>query len=137
MKSSYLCPHCRAILNPRRKIIMVLSRKNSNGLVLFSDEVGDSTVYRAEDVEIAEGEKVDFLCPCCHKSLGSPVADDFGEVIKQDPDGTTTRVNFSRIFGKQATFVIGKGEVQSFGDDATAFQETNWFGAGRSWDEQL
>ena len=39
------------------------------------------------------------------------------------------KVEFSRVFGTHATFVIDGDEVQAYGDDAEDFNATNFFGA--------
>ncbi len=130
MRGSYLCPHCRALLNPHEEIILLLFRDDAKHLVAFSPRVGDYTIHKSGNIHFEEGEVAEFLCPACHVSLSSKVAGDLGEILKED-DGIVTRINFSRTYGKKATFVIGEGEVEGFGPDAPTYQEMNWFGESR------
>lgn len=135
MKTDYICPHCRAELNPRDEIVMLLSWDGAKHLVLFSSRIGDYTVHTPKGVAFDEGEVVEFMCPACHESLNSPAADDLGEIFLRKSDGSLARVGFSRTYGKHATFLVDEEDVKGFGDDVTAYQETNWFGAGRLGDE--
>ena len=44
-------------------------------------------------------------------------------------DREPRRVEFSRIYGKQATFIFDGEDVISFGDDADNLGELNFFGS--------
>ncbi len=134
MKTSYLCPRCRIVLNPHQEIIMLMSRGESRHLVLFSPRIGDYKVQTPSDVSFKEGEAVEFMCPSCHAGFRSPVADDIAEILLRQEDGTFLRVGFSRTYGKQATFLISRKEVKGFGEDAAAYREMNWFGEGGLWE---
>ena len=134
MKNDFICPHCRTVLNPNEEIIMLVSKGGAKHLILFSARIGDYTIHTSPEVDFEAGEVVDFMCPACHWSFRSPVADDISEVLLRDKEGAFSRVGFSRTYGKQATFLIDEEDVKGFGEDAAAYRETNWFGAGRFWE---
>ncbi|MCU0723373.1 MAG: hypothetical protein MUC63_07140 [Planctomycetes bacterium] len=131
MPARYRCPHCKAILNPGTKIVLRLTLGTKAGLVLLSPKVGDYTVILPEDLPMKEGDTATFQCPVCGTGLTSEVDDRFGEVLRERPDGRDEFVHFHRKFGEHATFVVSEKGVQAFGDDASRYDQVNFFGAGR------
>ena len=131
MPMRYRCPHCKAILNPGTKLILRISLGGKVGLVLFSPKVGNYQVILPEDFSIKKGEKADFHCPVCEADLTSPADPLFGEVLRDNPQVGLDRVNFHKVYGEHATFVITKDEVRAYGDDAPEYQDLNFFGSGR------
>jgi hypothetical protein len=53
------------------------------------------------------------------------------ELICEQPDGTTARVDFSRVGGENATFVRGPSGLRSFGEHAERYEGVNFFGVGK------
>lgn len=131
MKNSYACPHCRTVLNPSVKILLVVRYRSRKGMILLSPQPGnfkficDKTVRSA----LKPGAKVTFACPVCAADLTSPADDQFAELLLVGPDQTPRRVEFSRVFGTHATFILDGDEVQAFGEAADDTDPTNFFGA--------
>jgi hypothetical protein len=132
MPVRYRCPHCEAILNPGTKVILRISRGRKKALILLSPKVGNYTVILPDDFQLRDGERGSFHCPVCHGELKSPANAQFGEVLRDRPDGGFDRVAFHRTFGKHATFVVTEEEVRAFGEDAVQYRAGNFFGAGAS-----
>ncbi|MBN3036106.1 MAG: hypothetical protein JW861_11015 [Bacteroidales bacterium] len=131
MESLFLCPHCRAVLNPREYILFsARNGKGQRGLLLLSPELGDYSVSHHESFGFREGEHIDFLCPACHANLGLAIFDrDLAEVLMVDTDGNEYGIVFSQIAGKKLTLKLKNREViESFGEDASAY--INFWGEG-------
>jgi hypothetical protein len=89
-------------------------------------------VILPEKFPLKEGEKAVFRCPVCSAEITSPANSNFNEVLRDRAEGGWDRIEFHRTFGKHATFVVSKGEVRAYGDDAESFDNVNFFGAGRA-----
>ena len=131
MKIDYTCPHCKAVLNPSVKILLVISYRKKKGMILFSPQPGNFKYICDHSVEkdLSEGDKIRFSCPVCSADLTSRSNSQLAELRMVTPDREPRRVEFSRIYGKQATFIFDGEDVVSFGDDADHLGETNFFGA--------
>jgi len=132
MSLIYRCPHCKAILNPDTKVILRVSRNRKVALILLSPQVGNYTVILPENFPLKEGEKATFHCPVCMEELTSPVNAQFNQLLRDRNDGGVDRVEFHRVYGKHATFVVSKGEIRAFGEDADVYRHVNFFGAGQT-----
>ncbi len=130
MKNIYACPHCEAVLNPSVKILLVVSYRKKKGMILLSPQPGNFKYICDKSVEkdLAEGAKIRFSCPVCSTDLTSASNSQLAELRMIAPDREPRRVEFSRIYGKQATFIFDGEDVISFGDDADNPGETNFFG---------
>ncbi|MCK9996930.1 MAG: hypothetical protein KAH56_11705 [Candidatus Krumholzibacteria bacterium] len=131
MKNVYACPHCEAVLNPSVKILLVIGYRKKKGMILLSPQPGNFKYICDKSVEkgLAEGAKIRFSCPVCSADLTSKSNSQLAELRMIAPDREPRRVEFSRIYGKQATFIFDGEDVISFGDDADHLGETNFFGA--------
>jgi len=131
MKNIYTCPHCEAVLNPSVKILLVISYRKKKGMILLSPQPGNFKYICDKSVEknLTEGAKIRFSCPVCSTDLTSRSNSQLAELRMIAPDREPRRVEFSRIYGKQATFIFDGEDVISFGDDADHLGETNFFGA--------
>ncbi len=130
MERTYYCPKCKATLNPNVKIILVLVNGPRRGLMLANQQPGNYEAILTDDLGVKEGDIVDFHCPVCMADLRADVDPNLAKIYFRDPDGTKGRVNFSRRFGEQATFLVTKEKIQSYGDNAEAYNNLNFFGAG-------
>jgi hypothetical protein len=119
------------MLNPGTKVIFVIGKEDSRGLLLLSPELGDYAVVLAESIPIERGTVYSFSCPICQHDLVSPVDDRLVEILCRQPDGSDARVDFSRVAGEHATFVRGPSGVRSFGEDAERYAGLNFFGVGK------
>ncbi len=131
MKSVYGCPHCKAVLNPSVKVLLVVKYNKKRGMILLSPQPGNFQFICDKTVENAlkPGASVTFFCPVCSTDLTAPGNKKFAELTLVDPNGNHRKVEFSRLFGKRATYIVDGSEVTSFGDDADDFNSTNFFGA--------
>jgi hypothetical protein len=131
MKKTFTCPHCQAVLNPSVKILLVISYKKRKGMILLSPQPGNYKFICDSSVEkhMAPGGKVKFSCPVCTADLTSPTNSQMVELRLMVPDREPRRVEFSRIYGKQATFIFDGEDVVSFGEDADSLGLGNFFGA--------
>jgi predicted RNA-binding Zn-ribbon protein involved in translation (DUF1610 family) len=130
MKRVYFCPACGATLNPNVKIILAAVKEGAAGLLLFSPTPGNYEVIAPEELELQPGDRLDFRCPVCGKSLISRANDNFAELGFRLSNGTDGRVHFARRYGEHATFYITKEEVRSYGENADVYSNLNFFGAG-------
>jgi len=68
-------------------------------------------------------------CPVCAENLTSPKNKDFCELALVTIGHQDRLVEFSRIFGKHATFIIDGDDVSSYVDDDDDLDMLNFFGA--------
>jgi hypothetical protein len=130
MSNNYLCPHCKASLNPGNKVILRLQRGRKKGLVLLSPQVGNYRTILPEGLELQAGDRVQLSCPVCEADLTSPVNRNLCHVLRRDDDGELLRVFFSKTYGEHATFVIHEDQIRTYGDDAALYDSVNFFGEG-------
>ncbi|MEN8008139.1 MAG: hypothetical protein ABFS42_14050 [Candidatus Krumholzibacteriota bacterium] len=131
MKNVFTCPHCQAVLNPSVKILLVISYRKKKGMILLSPQPGNYKFICDKSVErnLTPGSKIRFSCPVCTEDLTSKSNSQLAELRMTAPGRETRRVEFSRIYGKNATFVLDGEDVVSFGEDADDLGLGNFFGA--------
>jgi hypothetical protein len=131
MKNIFSCPHCHAVLNPSVKILLVVGHKKKKGMILLSPQPGNYKYICDEGFEenLQVGDKLKFQCPVCSESLTSPRNHNFVEIVMTAPGQKPQRVEFSRLYGKNATFVYDGDDVKTYGDDPDIGGSTNFFGA--------
>ena len=131
MKNDFTCPHCLAVLNPSVKILLVVSYRNTKGMILLSPQPGNYKYICDSSVErhLSLGSKIRFSCPVCSEDLTSPANSQLVELKMTAPGREPRRVEFSRIYGKNATFILDGEDVISFGEDADDIGSPNFFGA--------
>jgi hypothetical protein len=132
MANDYYCPHCRASLNPGAHVVMRIGHQRQRGLVLLSPQVGNYRRVLPEGFTLQTGELANFGCPVCGDDLTSPVNRKLGEVLLKRGTHDYARVNFSKVFGEKATFVVESNGVHPFGVHAARYDDLNFFGEGRS-----
>lgn len=131
MKRIYSCPHCGVTLNPNVKIILRARVGDRHGLLLLSPQPGDYQVLGNDGLGAEPGEKVEFSCPDCHASLQSVADPNLAEIRFRDgATRTEGRIDFSRVFGEQATYVVTREQVKAYGQDSRAYDSVNFFGEG-------
>ncbi len=129
MKKTYYCPHCNAVLNPNEKVIFVVDDGEHRGLMLLSAKPGDYRLIVDPNFPLIEGTAVDFSCPVCTASLISKANENFVELRLDQGGSHMSTVEFSRIFGEHATFIIDGRELFRFGEDAEDYEDVNFFGS--------
>ncbi len=131
MKNTFVCPHCQGVLNPNVKILLVAAYRRRKGMVLLSPQPGNYKYLCDPSMEDAfkPGNKITFSCPLCTTDLTAEGKPKFTQVELHVPGHSPRRVEFSRIYGTHATFIVDGAEVTSFGEDADDFESKNFFGA--------
>ncbi len=131
MKNTFVCPHCQGVLNPNVKIVLAAKCKRRQGLVLLSPQPGNYKYLcdpSLQDV-FQPGVTITFSCPMCTTDLTAEGNPKFARMELHVTGHKPRRVDFNRVFGAQATFVIDGNEVTAYGEDAEDFDPTNFFGA--------
>ena len=131
MKNVYSCPHCHAVLNPSVKILLVMGCSRKKGLILLSPQPGNFKYICDPKMEdcLSEGSAVKFSCTVCAADLTSPQNKNFSRLHLLSPGNKPKLVEFSRLYGKHATFIISEQEITAFGEDIDHLGPTNFFGA--------
>ncbi|PID78601.1 hypothetical protein CSB20_14325 [bacterium DOLZORAL124_64_63] len=131
MKKTFACPHCRSVLNPSVKILLTVRHAQKQGMILLSPQPGNYKFICDPTVEadLKPGVALDFFCPVCAKNLESPSNKKFVEIFLRTPGGRECKVEFSRLYGTHATFIVDGDEITTFGDDVQDFGQTNFFGS--------
>ena len=96
MKNVFTCPHCRAVLNPSVKIHLVISYRNTKGLILLSPQPGNYKYICDSSIEkqLSRGSKIRFSCPVCSEDLTSPHNSQLVELRMTAPGREPRRVEF-------------------------------------------
>ncbi len=131
MKKKFVCPHCKGVLNPNVKIILLADTGEARGLVLLSPQPGNYKYLCDSSLEkhLRHGETIDFACPVCHADLMAASDPSLAALELHMESHPVRRVEFSRVFGTHATFVISEDEVDAYGEDADGYDPMNFFGA--------
>lgn len=129
MKWKYTCPHCSSVLNPNVKIILRVRRGRRTGLMLLSPRPGNYKSICDPDFsrQIRDGQLVEFSCPACGAELTSPAAHRLAE-LRLVVGKERKRIQFSRVYGEHATFVLDGESVVPYGPDAPIYDDVNFFG---------
>lgn len=128
MSRSYFCPHCKKLLNPGTKVVFLVENGVEMELVLLSATLGDYSVVRSRSMDFVEGAVYTFRCPVCRADLTSPIDNKLVELQSTTDDEPMVRVNFSRVHGEKATFLMTRSGVDRFGEDADRYSAVNFFG---------
>jgi len=130
------CPHCKGLLNPGGRIILLGASVDNHELpgvdldegppesfggmdyVLFSFEPqpGDYSYRVDKNVEIRKGDRWVFSCPLCRKDLTSRFSNDLANVLSSDEVGKEHILVFSKLAGEHATFDVSESGIQGFGE---------------------
>lgn len=137
MSRHYNCPHCKKVLNPGTKVVLLIDHKDARELILLSPELGDYTVVYPLSFKPELGTKYTMRCPVCQTNLTSKLNDNLVELEAETLDGRSEKVGFSRVYGERATFVgTGPDHVTLYGDHATRYDAPNFFGEHRIRDDE-
>jgi len=130
MKWKYSCPHCKAVLNPNIKVVLAARRGKTRGLLLMSPLPGNYKFISDDDfaTKIKDGEVVTLSCPICAADLTSRASKKLAEVNLHQPGHQVKKIQFSKVQGEQATFILNGEKVTPFGEDAELYDEVNFFG---------
>jgi predicted RNA-binding Zn-ribbon protein involved in translation (DUF1610 family) len=130
MKWKFSCPSCRAVLNPNVKVILKMKCGQQQGLILFSPRLGNYKTICDQELaaQMADGDMVEFSCPVCGDVLTSSSSTKLAEICMHQPGQRMKRLQFSRIYGEHATFILNGDTVTPLGKDSSAFNDINFFG---------
>ncbi len=100
-------------------------------MILLSPQPGNfkSICDKSVSSLVQDGDKVTFSCPVCSEVLTSPKNKDFCELIMGGSGQNDKLVEFSRVFGRHATFIIDGGEVSSYLGEDDDLDHLNFFGS--------
>jgi len=132
MSNDYYCPHCMASLNPGSKLVLRITLGRRMGLILLNPQVGNYEKILPEGFELTTGENAQFSCPICGDDITSDYDSKLGEVLLRRGEEQYVRVNFSKTYGEEATFVVTDDAVRAYGPDAERYESVNFFGEGAS-----
>ncbi len=130
MKWKYNCPHCKTVLNPNVKIVVAVRRGKLRGLMLLSPRPGNYQFICDDDfgAQVKDGTLLDFFCPACGVDLTSAASPKLAEIDLHQPNQPVKKIQFSKVHGEHATFILDGETVVPFGDDAFLYDEVNFFG---------
>jgi len=130
MKNQFLCPYCESVLNPNVKIALAARYGEQRGLMLLSPQPGNYKFLSDSSFAAAlePGAEVVFYCPVCSEDLTSAASDRLVGLLIASPGQPRRRIEFSRIHGVCATFIIDGESVTGYGEDADDFDSVNFFG---------
>jgi len=124
----YNCPYCEAYLNANGFVALLVRKDHGvSGIVLLSEELGNYASYMNAKIESKEGEKSDFNCPSCSKSLIYGNEDKLVRLFKTDAIGEKHTILFSAIKGEQSTYQISEERQLTFGEHALKFIDPEWY----------
>ena len=122
MKTTYLCPKCRACINVAGNIVFsVKNGDNNEGLLLLHPNLGNYEAVHHESFRLEDGELSHFRCPACHASLHIGGGENLAKVIMIDESEQEYEIVFSRIWGEKSTHKIQGENVELFGDDSAKY----------------
>ncbi len=130
-----VCPACRAVLNPREKLVFVAEHGERRAIMLLSPYPGDytSVCEPAFAEQVKPGDEVRFLCPACQADLTAPDSDRFAEILQLREGKEPLRARFSRVFGEHATFTINGSEIRAYGEHSALFRDLKFSDTDSWW----
>jgi len=99
-------------------IFRVRNKERQTALLLLSPQIGNYSSIKHPSFEFSPGEKLDFFCPLCSKSLKSDIHENLAHVVMIDETGKKFDVYFSQVAGEHSTYKTDGVSVQSAGEDA-------------------
>ena len=124
----YNCPYCMAYLNVNGYVAFTVKKEHGkSGLILMSEELGDYSSFTNPNLTYEVGEKTEFFCPSCSKSLLHGVENDLVRIIKTDEDQEKHTILFSAKFGEKSTYQLSEERQLSFGEHALKYVDPDWY----------
>ena len=126
--NQYNCPYCTAYLNVNGFVALTIKQKHGNsGIILMSEELGDYSIHLNPNLNIEPGEKTDFYCPSCSRSLEFKEDQNMVRILKTDENNEQFTVVFSAVFGERSTYQISEERHLSFGEHAMKYLDPTWY----------
>jgi len=115
---NYHCPHCKVQLNKESQIEFLISYKNlPKSTLLLSKQPGVYGYKSKHNLQIENGDSVDFYCHSCEESLQSKKRPHFVEIEVWTDKSPYLSLYFSPICGERLTYVEMDGELMRFGSN--------------------
>ncbi len=129
MESNYLCPHCRGYLNIGDMMIFKVKQPSGKiGLIILHTDIENYNVQYNGAYKPTEGQKSEFYCPLCGKSLEDKAHKDLARIVMRSADGKDSAIIFSKIYGEHATYQVVGEDILSFGEQAKRYYlDPDWF----------
>jgi len=117
MKTDFICPKCNGhLLVGGYVIFSATTKKNRQGLILLSPQLGDYTKVLHPSFQVEKGDAVDFFCPLCHTSLTAYDVDQrLIHLIMIDENSEKHDIYFSGIEGEHCTFKVSEKKYEKYG----------------------
>ncbi|MGW8315955.1 MAG: hypothetical protein ACWGNV_10170 [Bacteroidales bacterium] len=117
MENHYLCPHCRGQLKVGDYIIFrIKNAQREKGLLLLHPEIGNYSSIKHPQIQLMEGDRIDFFCPICFQSLDTSIDENLVHVLMIDQDHKEHKIYFSRIAGEKSTYQVSDEGVHATGE---------------------
>jgi len=121
MEKQYICPKCDGLLRVGENIIFMAKNKwKKKGLIMLHYEIGNYTSHKNPDFNIEMGERVEFYCPLCNKSLTADFDRNLTHILLQQ-EGKLYDIYFSKIAGEKSTYVVNEEGVTRAGEHADRY----------------
>ena len=123
--NDYICPNCKGHLNVGGFLVFATrTERKHKGLIMMSTVVGNYEYTHHNKFVLNDTEKVDFECPICQSDLTSNRNKDHAMIhMVVEEDGSEYELYFSKIAGNKSTYLVANDAVESFGEDASEFEE--------------
>ena len=123
--NDYLCPKCKGHLNVGEYLVFATrTLRKHKGLILLSPKVGEYKYLHHQKFHLQKGEMVDFECPICQEDLTSLKNKDHAMILMIGAeDNVEYELFFSKVAGKQSTYLVSRDNIEAFGEDAMDYDE--------------
>jgi len=124
MIKNYTCPKCDGQLRFGDHVFLTAYNMEGQGsIILLHAELGNYTVDFHPNIEFNKGEKVNFLCPICHKDLSSDKHEDLAMVCMTDSAGEKYDIYFSQVTGEHSTIKMYGEHVELIGPHSDRYMD--------------
>ena len=114
----YHCPRCNENLHTKEGIEFLTKNSEDKMMSIFLDPGIGKYDFRFDySHNFKQGEKVDFFCPHCEKSLQSSKHTDYVEILMVVSEEVKFEVLFSRVFGVKRTYIVMEDYVEKHGEE--------------------
>jgi len=123
--NDYICPKCKGHLNVGGYLVFATqTHKKHKGLLMMSPKVGEYKYLHHDKFQLEKGEMLDFECSICQADLTSEKNKDHAMIfmIRQE-DHIEYELYFSKVIGKESTYVVAHDNVETFGEHAIDFED--------------
>ena len=121
MEKQYICPKCNGLLRVGENIIfMARNKRRKRGLIMLHYEIGNYTSHKNPDFNIEMGEKIEFCCPLCSKSLTADIDKNLTHILLEE-EGKLYDIYFSKIAGEKSTYVVNEEGVTRAGEHSERY----------------